>query len=1536
MQLSLLKENLLYTCVLPEKQRGQYWVTHTNAHGYEERVISVEGVEGKWVLKSNKNASILDHNNQKVKELILEPSSVNSIALKKTKENAILFSDPITNDRKVFKKLNLPTSGTITIGRVENCDIQYAHKYTSSLHAELIVSESSIFIRDNDSSNGTFVNGVRVSKKMLLPGDIIYLVGLKIIVGKGYIALNNPDGLVIYKDSVFTPFVKQVPAHLDEDEDVEAEDRKLFYRSPRFKRDIEKTEIKIDPPPTLGNMEQIPLMLMLGPSITMGMTSLFIAMFALQNVMSSGGSIMKAMPMFMMSFSMLLGTILWPILTRRHEKKKKIQYEKSRQEKYTQYLDEIRQQILVESEHQSQILHENNAPLEYCVSRIKMRERNLWERTRRQNDFVKVRLGVGSLPLEVEMKYPEKRFTLDDDNLQEELHRLVEAPKVLEHVPISISFIDQWISGVIGNRERVIQFIKGTILQLAALHSYDELKLVFIYDRKEHDIWDYVKWLPHVWSNDKTVRFIATNMNEVKELSAYFESEMANRELITSDEDLKDITPYYVVFSMDKQLALKTDMVQTLLKKKKNIGFSLINLYDELMDLPKECSWVIECNGDVSKIYDKNDTSAKSTDFRADRYVNQDELEIAVSLANIELDSSDSTYALPKMLTFLDMFGVGKIEHLNALTRWKENDPTLSLETPIGVDPSGETFNLDLHEKFHGPHGLIAGMTGSGKSEFIMTFILSLAVNYHPHEVAFILIDYKGGGMANAFSELPHLAGTITNLDGASVKRSLISIQSELKRRQFIFSETSKQLTISNMDIYKYQKLFREGLVTEPLQQLFIVSDEFAELKTQQPEFMAQLVSAARIGRSLGVHLILATQKPSGVVDDQIWSNSRFRICLKVQEKADSMDMIKKPDAAELSITGRFYVQVGFNELFVLGQSAWGGAPYYPSDRLENHKETQIEVIDNLGRIVKQVKAEQRNVVRNPPKQIDEVNKYLATIAAEEEIVVRPLWLDPIPEMIYLKQLNDKYSSTSTSVSELNPIIGEFDDPFNQSQLAMRFPLTRDGNAVVYGASGSGKTTFLTTLMYALMSEHTPSEINLYILDFASETLRAFASAPHVGDVLLSHETEKINNLFKMLYKEIGSRKKLFADYGGDYQSYIQATHADLASIIVVIHNFSAFTEIFDDKEEAIAYLTREGLKYGIYFILTALNPGAVRYRILQNFKQLYVLQLNDTSDYSSVLGNVDGVYPSNYKGRGIFKTDQVYEFQIAHVHDEPERTFEFVRDYSNRYAKAWMQPAASKIPILPEIVDVDFFSNELSNRRDALIPIGVEKQSLKVSYFDFEQSYINLVLSQNNDKATFLQGLAELLTAKDTAEVLVIDPETKFVPDDRKSYTYVSPKEDLEQTVINLFNTLVIRNNSYKDAVANGEPLPTFEKLTCIICSLSSLFTWLSEDSKDKLKVLLEKGEVDYCVHLIISDSISYISSISYEGWFKAKASLNEGIWLGNGIADQYQFKLTKTSNELYQDVGEGFGYVYRKGYVTLIKQLTSKQHQMEVELVG
>ncbi|MCM3567291.1 type VII secretion protein EssC [Neobacillus mesonae] len=1552
MILTLFDRGKAFDMVLPEKITGRYVLKTTNQEGQPQDLIAVEAEKGCWYIKSNKYAYIQDQ-----KKALVEPFMTYAIQ-REGDAAALLYAEPYSEDRNEFTR-HIAASASIKIGRLKENHICFTNKLVSGTHAVIeYKGDGQAVIRDLNSANGTYVNGGRVSEHVLAIGDVITIMGLKIIFNGKLLSLNNPHQQVFLNRNAFKLHIVSEPAPeeddgLDDFQNVE-DTAELFYRSPRFKREIERKMIKIDPPPAPNQLEETPLMLLLGPSITMGMGSLATGVFAVMNVTRSNGDWMYAMPTLIMSVSMLLGMILWPILTKRYEKKRKIAHEKKRQEKYSAYIEEMKQVIAKECEYQWDILHENHIPLANCLNRIDNRERTLWERVIGQNDFLKIRVGIGNLPLAADIKYPEKKFALEDDNLRDALYELAETPQILKQVPITISLMEERVSGIIGKREKVTSFVKGMIFQLAALHSYDELKFVFLYDESEADVWKFAKWLPHVWNETKSMRFIAADANEAKELSSFFEKEMAARteRLMNGPEDA-EMSPHYVVFSMSRELAAKTEIINQLLKEKQQLGFSLVTLYDELEHLPKECSNVVELPGlekagknyskgelgevqpeNIGKIYDKDDISGKYLPFIPDIYMTRDAEEMAVKLANIELASSAAAYTLPDMMTFLEMFGVGKVEHLNALTRWKENNPTRTLEAPIGVGRTGEPFLLDLHEKFHGPHGLIAGMTGSGKSEFIMTFILSLAVNYHPDEVAFILIDYKGGGMANAFLNLPHLAGTITNLDGAAVKRSLISIQSELKRRQAIFSETSRRLNESNIDIYKYQKLYREGVVREPLQHLFMISDEFAELKTQQPEFMEQLVSAARIGRSLGVHLILATQKPSGVVDDQIWSNSKFRISLKVQEKADSMEVIKRPDAAELSQTGRFYLQVGYNELFELGQSAWAGAPYYPADKVEKRKDDGITVIDHLGRAIKSARIDKRKgKIKNPPKQIDEVTKYLENLADQEGISVKPLWLEPIPADVFVDELKGKYRVGAGAASRhfnLNPVIGEYDDPARQRQLLLRLPITQEGNTIVYGVAGSGKTTFLTTLMYSLMEEHTPEEVNIYALDFGSETLSWYQGAPHVGDVMLSHEAEKIDNLFKMLGSEVATRKKRFTQYGGDFKMYNEMADEPVPAIVVMIHNYSAFSETYEQFEEMISYLTREGTKYGLYFVVTALNTGAVRYKLLQNFKQMYVLQLNDTTEYSAVLGNVDGVYPSKFKGRGIFKADEVYEFQTAQISEAASRdVYRFVTNYCQSWQQKWNKAGAKRIPILPETVDLDYLRDDIQFGQG--LPVGVEKATLKVANYDFAGQYITLTAAADASESTaFLQGLAEIAAVKGDSEVIVLDPEEDFTEDSCIGYQYVTGSKPLEDKIVELFNMLVYRNNTSKDAIEAGLEAPVFGEVMVIIHAFNELNEQLSEDGRDKLKVFLEKGN-GLNVSFVIGDAADKFNSITYESWFQQHVSLHDAIWVGNGIADQYVLKLAKFSNGLYEELADGFGYIIRKGKVSQVKLLTSAAREEE-----
>ena len=302
-------------------------------------------------------------------------------------------------------------------------------------------------------------------------------------------------------------------------------------------------------------------------------------------------------------------------------------------------------------------------------------------------------------------------------------------------------------------------------------------------------------------------------------------------------------------------------------------------------DIPVGCDYVVQLSGGYRGVLINAAEKSKTVPFVSSQISDTLAVRIVRTLAPVCTDEVSLEGELIKNISMFKMLNILSVEDLDLKARWSASKVTKSMAAPVGVSKTGIVM-LDLHDKAHGPHGLVAGTTGSGKSEILQTYILSMATLYHPYEAAFVIIDFKGGGMVNQFAQLPHLLGAITNIDGNAINRSLKSIKAELQKRQKYFA----QADVNHID--KYIRKYKAGEVSEPLPHLIIIVDEFAELKAEQPEFMKELISAARIGRSLGVHLILATQKPAGQVNEQIWSNSRFKLCLKVQSKEDSNDCL--------------------------------------------------------------------------------------------------------------------------------------------------------------------------------------------------------------------------------------------------------------------------------------------------------------------------------------------------------------------------------------------------------------------------------------------------------------------------------------------------------------------------------------------------------------------------------------------------------------------------------------------------------------------
>ncbi|MBR4091331.1 MAG: type VII secretion protein EssC, partial [Mogibacterium sp.] len=1142
----------------------------------------------------------------------------------------------------------------------------------------------------------------------------INILGLNIIVGCEFISVNDKHpGVSIRQKSLGQINIAGMHGLMSPIEGISRDDS-LFNRLPRRITAFEPKNIQIESPPMSLNDSSIPMLLRMGSPLVMG-----------------GASALSG------HYMMLLSMVLFPFLTQKYTDKQRKEYEDRRLVKYREYLDIKRSEIKKEKEYEEAVLRKNYPDLNKVLSYPADGE-HLWERRKTDDDFLKIRIGTGGIPLHAEIEYPVERFNLEEDELEKEMYELATAPVTLDNAPILVDFIENFVCSVAGKKKQAIAFAKRLLMSLAVLNSYDEVKIIILAEPDvllDEEI-EFVKYIPHVWDDQRSMRYIAAEPGEAYQIGEHVKQEI--EEDIEKPRELKSILktrPYYVVFAFSKKLFDSMEILKDVIQQENSVGVSVITLFE---DIPKECSLLFNINeSGYNSITHLKEISRADDHFRFDSYDPVSAAKGMKTVANTKLKTVSQAYSLPKSLSFLEMYRAGRVEHLNILKRWAENNPIKSLAAPIGITTDGSLFYLDLHQKYQGPHGLVAGTTGSGKSEFLITYILSMAINYRPEEVAFVLIDYKGGGLAGAFDDpakgihLPHLVGTITNLDGAAIERSLASIESELMRRQRIFNEAKSVSDEGTMDIYSYQRLFRANKVSEPVPHLFIISDEFAELKQQQPEFMDKLISAARIGRSLGVHLILATQKPTGVVNDQIRSNTKFRVCLKVQDKNDSMDMLKRPEAAEIKETGRFYLQVGYNEFFALGQSGWSGAPYEPQDEVVIHRDDSIRVVDALGQTISSVKpVVQKSAAAGT--HLTAIVKVLTEIAKAENISLRQLWKPALRKHIDISEVIEAQDTGSFFEMPL----GMLDDPQNQEQFIINYDFEKSQHLLVSGLASSGKTQMLQTMIYYMAEHHTPEDVQFFILDYSSRLLKQFGKLQHCSAALIEEDFDKIGLFFDLIYKTITDRKALFSEIGVDNYSTARKI-VKLPLILVFIDNFSGLTA--DKVAEKYAFnlhkYLKEGLNYGVKFIISCSHLNDLTSRVKQEIGDRICLAMKDKYEFSDGLNCKVTYVPPDYPGRGLYNYGgRALEFHSAifHAHeDDMQRIADITEEIDRIHNKYIEHRKAPRLPATNLNVTYSEFTEQFAPGR---IPLGFSKQTKKPVALPFRQFSLLSVYQGNSD----------------------------------------------------------------------------------------------------------------------------------------------------------------------------------------------------------
>lgn len=1191
--------------------------------GIPDCFLKLECFDSAWNALSGDGVVLFENDTPAMSVALREARAVYGV-LKATGRKFSLLLDAFSKEHVCFDKFLIGGMRQVTVGK-ENAALCLKSDYISREHALLTCEGGQWFICDR-GRNGIYINSRGIPQGKNVPlrlFDDIYTGGFRMFFLGDLLAINHASW-------VSTSLMRYGAMSQSLSQALPEREHTAFLRSPRRFVQPPSERIEVEGPPQKQTLRKQPLLFVLGPALTTPLPMLT-TMLIRMNLSSSSSS---ASMYWVMGVSVLMSAMIglgWTLARRRYDQRENRRTEEERVSAYQEYLKKNERLLQEKSDDCRKLLLQQNPSSDELESLLLQNRLNefLWNRNTRYEDFSSVRIGIGQIPLPGDIVVPKERFSINGDPLAEEPAKLREQYRLLQGIPSLVSLKSCRLLGILGEQEQINGIVNNMVVQLTSQHSYSDVRLAFFYDRTESAEYDWVRWLPHVFSADRQRRYIGCGEESCNNtLSALMELLRVRAENASERENR--FSPLFVVFCTQPSLFYNS-AIYSYITSAVDLGIVFVLAYGRMDLLPNECRYLIQADNANQSFYALDQPVSEENSVRLETVKTQNANRVARELSRFWIHENASG-EMPVRVDFLEMYGLSDVRNWALLKHWRENRAYENIRARIGSTYGGQPVYLDIHEKMHGPHGLVAGTTGSGKSETIQTFILSLLLNYSPDEVAFILIDYKGGGMSNLFAGTPHIAGTITNLgtsEGSGslqTQRALVSLRSELKYRQSLFAQHG----VNHIDAYN--RLRRAGKAKEPLPHLIIISDEFAELKHEQPDFIKELVSTARVGRSLGVHLILATQKPSGVVDQEIWSNARFKLCLKVQDKTDSMEMLKRPEASELTRTGQGYLQIGNNESFLMFQSGYSGAVYRPDVDLEEQRSSAVEFIRLDGTSIRSA----AHTEQEGCSQLEACVQYIRQVTEASHVAsARQLWLPLLSSNIPLESLLSAFPADG----RYNATIGRLDCPQQQLQPLFTIAFPECGHILIGGNTGSGKSSLMRTILCSLCSTLRPEEMIWYAADFSGHAFASLREDDHCGGIVYPGDKERMERLFQLLFNELRARKKELAEADVSSAAEYRARNlGNMPLILLLLDNYAGFTEEGDSYAETFQKLLRDGVTCGIHVVTSVTNLSDMSGRLRQLFTFMLPLTFNERSDYSEFLGGSTPITSTGCPGSGVIR----------------------------------------------------------------------------------------------------------------------------------------------------------------------------------------------------------------------------------------------------------------------------------------------------------
>jgi DNA segregation ATPase FtsK/SpoIIIE, S-DNA-T family len=1295
---------------------------------------------------------------------------------------------------------------------------------------------------------------------------------------------------------------------------------------------------------------------------------------------------------YLLFMPLMLVTYLVSIINNRMQRKKYKEDLAKAKDKYNGELREVSKQIQSQYNQEREIRYRVDPSPSECCQFAKKRQSRLGERRLSDPDFLNPRLGLGSLPVSFEIEHPDPSSRIDV--LEDEfkfIDELLAKFSSFPSAPITARLPQKGSIGFAGKRSDVLDVVRAFIGHIITHHWYNEVKVAAICKPGNFSDWKWLQLLPHLSNELRWRKMHPAGKEPPRELMASLEAELQRRERLVEtektiqrdknngEESSTPLTRIIVVFdSLDVEY--NHPGLTLLLKKGMDLGVYGIFITNHPHKIPGACGTLVKVKSGTLLYQETGIEGIEFECHQPDRIGYKQAETLAQALAHIQWLDDEDTSQPPERIGFLKMFGAEKVEDLDIQARWNDNSSKRYLKCPIGRTSATADLIFDLNDAdgAHGPHGLIGGMTGSGKSEMLKTLILSLAVTHHPQDLNFALIDYKGGAAFSELAEvehqnksghliqLPHIVGVVTDIEtnATYAERVLQALSGEIKRRKRILLDALGNFELSKAHVDEYRTKLK---VKRPLPRLVIIFDEFAEFKQQHPEESKRLINIARQGRSLGVHLVLATQNIAAAIDPEILQNSSFRICLRVSETQDSIQMIGIPDAVNLN-RGRAYFS---SETRLLFQAAYAGGEYH-ADGDSPSQRAEIKYI-YPGGAVKRLKIFPIGITDvNSNSEARAIVKHLHSIADNLKISsLQPVWPDPLPEKIHLTYLLEKYDvlrewddahtewvpreQEYPDLGFCPPILGLLDQPAKQQQEILQLEPSKDGgNLLVFGSAGSGKSTLLRTLVVSLARTNTPAKVNIYALDFGGQlSLKILENFPHVGAIITRLENERTERLIHFLQTEIARRNDLFrASLVDNWIEYNSKQLEKLPALYFIIDGFRDFRQTFAERRElidSVVAMVGGGQAVGLFLIITSSLADEVPESLSGNISARWTFHQAKQENYFQIVGRpseakkqeeaVKGMIP----GRGLLRGTHPLEFQAAlPVPDIKSTDDEITADHidvhvitnlAEEMQNSWKGSLPKEIKTLPYLVTLPIINTSaaavvhrsfwtmLGQDFDSLSPIGIALSE--------SPAYLIADTSYQSGKTTLIQTwLISLLESYSSSQIetIIVDFHTRTLLTFKNCGRYINTKPAFGEVITWLSQEIQTRQERFdtyfenNPGAADAAPLLVDQKRILVIIDDYDRLVSSIDSEKQMLADCLTRG-AELGVNFIVSGNASELPKDHEDPFIQRVRKQGSGILLG-GTEGINQF------NNARRPIGQpatglppGRGYIIKRGKAILFQ---------------